>query len=170
MFLNRDEFAVTYDPKSATPERLIAAIKAAGYTAQVVTGKRSPAASAATMIALPEGFPLLDEALAQTRRERKLIVLDFTAEWCAPCKRMEKSTFADARVKELLASCVVVKIDTDKEPEIAQRLGVVGLPDIRFVSPDGKVIHQLRGYQSADNLAAEITRLIQSAGKSLQAR
>jgi thiol:disulfide interchange protein DsbD len=114
---------------------LIAAIKAAGYTAQVVTGQRSPAASAATMIALPEGFPLLDEALAQARRERKLMVLDFTAEWCAPCKRMGRSTFADARVKELLASCVVVKIDTDKEPEIARRLGVVGLPDIRFVSP-----------------------------------
>jgi thiol:disulfide interchange protein len=162
MFLDREEFSVTFDPKKATPERLIAAIKEAGYTAQIVTGKRSSAATKAMPAAAPRGFSLLDEALDRAQKERKLLVLDFSAEWCAPCKRMEKTTFADARVVELLARYVVVKIDTDKEPEIAKRLGVIGLPDIRFVSPDGVVIHQLRGFQSAEAFAGEITRFIQA--------
>jgi len=161
MFLDREEFAVTYDPKKATPERLIATIKDAGYTAQIVTDKRSPA-SDATPATVPQGFPLLDEALAQAKRERKLIVLDFSAEWCAPCKQMERTTFADPKVKALLERCVLVKIDTDRQPEMSQRLGVVGLPDIRFVSPDGKVIHRLRGFQNAESFAAALMLFIQA--------
>jgi thiol:disulfide interchange protein len=162
MFLDRDEFVVSYDPKKATPQQLIATIKEAGYTAQVITGRGTRAAPEPTLNVLPPGFPLLDDALTQARRERKLIILDFSAEWCAPCKRMEKTTFADAKVKELLARCVLVKIDTDREEELSQRLGVVGLPYIHFVSPGGKVLHRLRGFQSAEILVGELARLIQS--------
>jgi len=162
MHLDREEFAVTYDTRKATPERLIAAIKESGYTAQIVTGKRPSAAAETVFAALLPGFPLLDESLARAKRERKLIVLDFTAEWCAPCKRMEKTTFADAKVKELLDRCVLVRIDTDQQPDLAKRLGVVGLPDIRFVSPDGKMIHQLRGFQSAESFADALARFLQT--------
>lgn len=164
MLLDRDEFVVSYDSKKATPEKLIAKIKEAGYTAQVVTGKRSSTTTEAAIEAsvLPRGFPLLDEALARARSERKLIVLDFHAEWCAPCKGMELTTFADAKVKELLDRCIFVKIDTDQQPELAGRLGVVGLPDIRFVSPDGAVIHRLRGFQDAESFAAALTRFIRA--------
>jgi thiol:disulfide interchange protein len=160
MHLDRDEFAVTYDPKQTTPERLIAAIRQAGYTAQVVAGKGLSLASETAPVDAPRGFPLLDEALSQAQRERKMMVLDFSAEWCAPCKRMEKTTFADAMVKELLARCVVVKIDTDQEQELARRFGVVGLPDIRFISPEGRVIHRLRGFQNAESFTAELIRLV----------
>jgi thiol:disulfide interchange protein len=160
MHLDREEFAVSYDPRKATPEKLIAVIKEAGYTAQVVTGKRSSAATKTALGALPSGFPLLDEALAKAKSERKLIVLDFSAEWCAPCQRMEKTTFADAKVKELLERCVVVKIDTDQQPELAGQMGVVGLPDIRFVSPEGKVVHRLRGFQHAESFASVLARFI----------
>jgi thiol:disulfide interchange protein len=160
MHLDRDEFAVTYDPMQATPERLIAAVRYAGYTAQVVAGKGSSAASEPAPVDAPRGFPLLDEALSQARRERKLIVLVFSAEWCAPCKRMEKTTFAEATVKELLTRCVIVRVDTDQERELARRFGVVGLPDIRFISPNGRVLHRLRGFQNAESIIAELTRLV----------
>jgi thiol:disulfide interchange protein DsbD len=165
MHLDRDEFVVSYDPQKATPEKLIATIKEAGYTAQIVTGMRSSAAAETAPAALPPGFPLLDEALARAKSERKLIVLDLSAEWCAPCQRMEKTTFADAEVLELLARCVLVKIDTDRQPGLARQMGVIGLPDIRFVSPDGKILHRLRGFQDAESLAGELRRFIKMVGQ-----
>lgn len=165
MLLDRDQFVVSYDPKKATPEKLIAAIKAAGYTSQIVNDNRSYDVAESTPASLPSGFPLLDEALMRARNDHRLIVLDFSAKWCAPCQRMERTTFADARVRELLSHSVLVKIDTDQQPEIAERLGVVGLPDIRFVSPEGKVIHRLRGYQDAETFAGELQRFIQAVGR-----
>lgn len=162
MRLERDEFVITYDETKATPKILIATIRKAGYTAQVVTGKDKGNTSEAMPGELPRGFVLLDEALTRAESEHKPIVLDFFAEWCAPCKRMEKTTFAEAKVKELLERCILVRIDVDRHEELAQRLGVVGLPDIRLVMPGGKVFQKLRGYQFSDSFAADLARLLQS--------
>lgn len=161
MRLEHDEFVITYDATRTTLKTLIAVIRKAGYTAQIVSGQGAYKAAENTPAELPRGFALLDESLARAKSERKLIVLDFSAEWCAPCQQMERTTFADARVKELLQRCVVVKIDTDQQEEIARRIGVVGLPDIRFATPDGKVIQILRGYQEAEAFTAELLRFIQ---------
>lgn len=164
MRLDRDEFVVTYDPAQVEPARLIATIKETGYTARVVSGKdkvsREPA-----VLSVPRGFALLDEALAQAQKEKKPVILDFFAEWCAPCQRMEKTTFKDDRVKPLLEQCVFVKVDTDKYPEIAKRMMVEGLPDIRFVLPDGSVINQLRSFQDAEAFAAELEGLLRKIEK-----
>ncbi|HKQ79492.1 MAG TPA: thioredoxin domain-containing protein [Blastocatellia bacterium] len=109
---------------------------------------------------MPHGFALLDKALGQAQKERKPIVLDFFAEWCAPCQRMEKATFKDEKVRDFLERCVFVRVDTDKHPDIAKRMSVEGLPDIRFVLPDGKVIRQLRNFQDAESFTAELEGLL----------
>ena len=148
MRLERDEFAVTYDPSKVTPVKLIATVKESGYTARVVSGNRK-ASPGASVLALPRGFALLDEALAQARKENKPVVIDFFAEWCAPCQRMEKTTFKDEKVKALLERCVLIRVDTDQHPDIAKRMAVEGLPDSRFVLADGRVVRQLRSFQDA---------------------
>jgi len=160
MLLDRDEFVVTFDPAKTSEARLIAVVRQSGYTAQVVVGKDKAAELMATLEMMPSGFTLLDDALATAKREHKLLVLDFNAEWCVPCRRMEKTTLVDRRVAELLDQIVFVRVDTDRHSEIAQKLGVVGLPDIRFVLPDGRMIRQLRGFQDADPFAALLEQAI----------
>ena len=164
MKLDRDEFVVTYDPAQVEPARLIATIKETGYTARVVRGTGKSTTGTAPL-SLPRGFALLDEALAQAQKEKKPVVLDFFAEWCAPCQRMEKTTFIDERVKALLGRCAFLRIDTDEQPEISRRMNVEGLPDIRFVTPDGKVVKQLRSYQDAESFAEELGRFLQSLAR-----
>jgi thiol:disulfide interchange protein len=162
MRLDRDEFAITYDPAKAAPADIIATIRETGYTARVVRGK-GKASREPVVSSLPRGFALLDEALAQALQERKPVVLDFFAEWCAPCMRMEKTTFRDDRVKSLLGRSVFVRVDTDKEPDIARRMAVDGLPDIRFVLPDGRVIRRLRSFQDAESFSSELEELLRKA-------
>jgi len=164
MRLDRDEFVVTYDPAQVEPAKLITTIKETGYTARVVSGK-GKASSVAAVLAVPRGFALLDDALAQAQREGKPVVLDFFAEWCAPCHRMEKTTFKDERVRALLERCILVRVDTDKHPELAKRMMVEGLPDIRFVLPVGTVIRQLRSFQDAEAFAAELEELLRKIEK-----
>lgn len=167
MKLDRDEFVVTYDPAQVEPARIIATIKETGYTARVVSGK-GKASREPAVLSVPRGFALLDEALAQAQKEKKPVVLDFFAEWCAPCLRMEKTTFKDERVKALLERCVFVRVDTDKHPELAKQMAVEGLPDIRFVLPGGRVIRQLRSFQDAESFAAELAGLLRKIEEVLR--
>ncbi|HEU0176670.1 MAG TPA: thioredoxin domain-containing protein [Blastocatellia bacterium] len=143
---------------------LVARVRESGYTARVVSGKGKTSPVAAVM-ALPQGFTLLDETITQARNENKPVVIDFFAEWCAPCMRMEKTTFVDEGVRSLLDRCVFLRIDTDRQPEISRRMNVEGLPDIRFVTPDGKVVKQLRSYQDAESFAEELGRFLPSLAR-----
>ena len=157
--MDRDEFEVTFDPAEADEELLIATVRKSGYTARVVSGKtKEPEPEEITT--LPRGFPTLDAALARAKEENKPIVIDFNAEWCVPCRKMEKVTFADARVKALLERCVFLSVDTDRQPELSKRLGVVGLPDIRFALPDGRIVRTLRGFKDAETFARELDQLL----------
>ena len=164
MRLDRDEFAITYDPTKVAPAEIIATIRETGYTARVVSGK-GKASRESIESSLPRGFAQLDEALAQARRERKPIVVDFYAEWCAPCQRMETTTFKDERVRTLLERCVFVRIDTDEHPDVTKRMAVEGLPDICFALPDGTVVRQLRNFQDAESFSSELEGLIQKMEK-----
>jgi thiol:disulfide interchange protein DsbD len=159
MRLDRDEFAITYDPAKVAPAEIIATIRETGYTARVVSGK-GKASRESIVSSLPRGFALLDEALARAQRDRKPVVLDFYAEWRPPCLRMEKTTIRDDRVKSLLGRSVFVRVDTDKQPDIARRMAVDGLPDIRFALPDGKVIRRLRSFQDAESFSSELEELL----------
>eukprot|EP00559_Dactyliosolen_fragilissimus_P005195 CAMPEP_0184859848 /NCGR_PEP_ID=MMETSP0580-20130426/4819_1 /TAXON_ID=1118495 /ORGANISM="Dactyliosolen fragilissimus" /LENGTH=132 /DNA_ID=CAMNT_0027356697 /DNA_START=214 /DNA_END=612 /DNA_ORIENTATION=- len=59
------------------------------------------------------------------------IVVDAYATWCGPCLLMAPEF--EAAAKELKGKVRFVKMDTDKEPEMAGRLNVMGLPTLLFL-------------------------------------
>lgn len=159
MLLERDEFLVTYDPSKANDELLIETVKNSGYTAQVVT-KRIVESEEKEITVLPTGFPILDKALARAKAENKPLVVDFNAEWCVPCRRLEKEVFANPKLEAQLRKVVLVRIDTDIEHELSKKLGVVGLPDIRFATSDGRIVHKSVGFQDAESFKQQLDDLL----------
>ena len=56
------------------------------------------------------------------------VLVDFYADWCAPCKMLAPTIDDIARANE--GRLLVVKVDTDQAPELAQRYGIRGVPTV----------------------------------------
>ncbi len=99
----------------------------------------------------------LDAQLARARQSGKHLMLDFYADWCVDCVRMEKSTFVDARVRERLGErFLMAQVDvTDPNDAggkaIKQRYGVYGPPAILFFENGATEIRDLRLYGYRDS-------------------
>lgn len=94
----------------------------------------------------------LDEALKRAKRTGKPVMIDFWAEWCGWCKRLDQTTYVDPQVVKLAEDFVPVKVDsegTPKEMAIAERYDVSSLPTIVFISPEGRRLLRVRGFQGA---------------------
>lgn len=70
-----------------------------------------------------------------------LLVVDFWAEWCHPCKMLEPHL---KRLVQEYDSVVLGKLNTDENPEVAARFGVMSIPTLIFFK-GGKEVDRLIG-------------------------
>jgi uncharacterized protein len=109
--------------------------------------------------------PFAPETFARAKRERKLIVMDGSAEWCHWCHVMEATTYHDARVRKVLdASFIAVKVDVDTRPDLQERYSDYGWPATVLFSPDAEEIGKYRGYIAPEEFATILTDVARGAG------
>ena len=77
-----------------------------------------------------------------------LVLVDFWASWCGPCKMLAPII---AQIAEENEDIVVGKVNVDEEPELAQAFGIQSIPTV-ILFKDGKPVKQSIGYTSKDNL------------------
>jgi thiol-disulfide isomerase/thioredoxin len=70
------------------------------------------------------------KAGAEARETGKPLLLDFTAEWCKPCKVMETTFWVKPEIIKLSERFVCVKINFDSSKTVAAKFGVSGIPNI----------------------------------------
>ena len=109
----------------------------------------------------------LDEALDKAALSNKYLMLDFYADWCTDCIRMEKTTFADNAVMKIFdQQFLLVQVDlTDPKDEntkaIKKRLGVYGPPAMLFFKNGKDEIKDMRlyGYRNAQDFLKIIKQI-----------
>jgi thiol:disulfide interchange protein DsbD len=78
----------------------------------------------------------LDAQFIQAKKEQKLVLLDFYADWCISCKEMEINTFANPEVSKELKQFILLQADvTANSPDnqaLLKRFGLYGPPGILF--------------------------------------
>jgi thiol:disulfide interchange protein len=105
--------------------------------------------------------------LAEARASGKPALLYFTADWCEPCKRMKRSTWADPAVKSALAGHVPVKIDIDDSPALAERFGVKSVPRLIVLDDRGQPTNIRTGFTRPGELIAWIQRALDPPAATL---
>ncbi|BAZ46885.1 thioredoxin [Chondrocystis sp. NIES-4102] len=99
------------------------------------------------------------EELNQLITEQKLVVVDYTATWCGPCKIV--APLIDQLASEYGDRATVVKVDIDANKDSAKKYGIRSIPAI-LVFRDGEVVENLFGaqpYETYSNILETQLRL-----------
>ena len=101
----------------------------------------------------------LDSAFSIASTSNKIIMIDFMAEWCPPCKLMDRKTFSNTNIIKISNKFIPVRIDVDKQQDIAEeyngnarKYGGIGIPNILFLDKEKNRVRQIVGFHNVDQL------------------
>jgi len=89
--------------------------------------------------------------------EHTLILFDFYADWCEPCKMLDE-ILATLEI-ELPPSVVICKIDIDKNPALQKHFAIMSVPTL-MIYKDGKQVWRMPGFELAQDLKKRIEEFL----------
>jgi thioredoxin 1 len=99
----------------------------------------------------------VQQALEAAKAEGKLLLIDFTADWCPPCKSMDKTTWvAPQLVAWVNENAIAVQIDVDKQRPEASPFGIQAMPTMVLMR-DGAEFDRTTGGRNAAKLLEWLT-------------
>lgn len=88
-----------------------------------------------------------------------IVMVDFWAPWCGPCRIIAPTI--EEIAKEYEGKIKVGKLNTDENPEIATRYGIMGIPTIMFFK-DGQKVDQIVGVVPKSTIKSRLDTLLSS--------
>lgn len=116
----------------------------------------------------PAAQPILfqDISYVQARKvakeQEKYIFIDFYADWCGPCKMMEKFVFTEPKVAEYMnKNYIALRVDVEsQEADLIRQLKIEALPTMMFYAPSGKTLHRQEGTLDLENFLKLATQMV----------
>lgn len=103
----------------------------------------------------------LADVLAQAKRENKRVLVDFWATWCHACMQMNKTTFRDTRIGNLMNYTFVnYAVDVDNDPDgksLVEKFNIKAFPTYLILNPDGTEYNRVVGSNPVEGFAKALT-------------
>jgi thiol-disulfide isomerase/thioredoxin len=113
----------------------------------------------ATLAAPPFSDVSIATAIASSEDQDRFLILNFTATWCGPCRRMQATSWShDAVAAWVSAHAIAIRIDVDDNPDLALRYSVGTLPCVVAIR-DGSEVDRVIGYKAQPKLLAWLNGL-----------
>lgn len=102
-----------------------------------------------------EPFAVTDQSFeADVLDSSQPVLVDFWAEWCAPCKMI--GPIVEELARDYAGKLKVAKLDADANPNVMQAFGVMGIPTLMLFR-DGQVIERITGFMPKDRLLDKLS-------------
>ena len=107
----------------------------------------------------------MDNVLAEAKQTRQFVMLDFYADWCIDCKKLEKRTFLNEQVQLALEDVILLKADVTKndgqDKALLNKFNLPGPPAILFFDIDGLELKEYRiiGFLNAEKFTQHINKI-----------
>ncbi len=120
-----------------------------------------------------EGSPFVSAdsaALERALASGRPTVVEFYAEWCTQCKKLEKETLSAPPVREALSGMNKLRLDYERNAALQLKYNVIGVPTVLFFDTHGREMPNLRisGFVGQDEILAAIEQTREAAARAAQ--
>lgn len=91
---------------------------------------------------------------AEVLKSDKLVLVDFWAEWCGPCRALGPKL---EEISEEMSNVRIVKINVDENRETPAKFGVQGIPTM-ILFKDGELVEQIVGNHPKENIVEVLNK------------
>jgi thiol:disulfide interchange protein DsbD len=105
-----------------------------------------------------------ESALSVARENGTPVLIDFYADWCEPCKELDRITFRNAEFISAANNFVLIKADLTNNKDakveaLRKKYDVKGVPTLVFIDREGNIAKSMVGFQDAATLVRIMRKL-----------